>query len=82
MYVTGCFYNLCDTYHALRWCLSVDELGHRWVQRTPAIAAGLTDHVWTVDELLRYRVPVPRWTPPKHRGRPSKELVDLINRWC
>ncbi|HEU0053941.1 MAG TPA: hypothetical protein VFQ39_12235 [Longimicrobium sp.] len=24
-----------------------------WVQRTPAMAAGLTDHVWTVGELLR-----------------------------
>lgn len=22
-------------------------------QRTPAMAAGLTDHVWTVEELLR-----------------------------
>jgi hypothetical protein len=24
----------------------------RWQQRTPAMAAGLTDHVWTVRELL------------------------------
>jgi len=24
----------------------------RWQQRTPAMAAGLTDHVWTVGELL------------------------------
>jgi hypothetical protein len=24
----------------------------RWRQRTPAMAAGLTDHVWTVQELL------------------------------
>jgi hypothetical protein len=82
MYITGCFYNLCDSHRSLRCRLSVGEFGHRWVQRTPAIAAGLTDHIWTVDELLMYRVPLPRWIPPKRRGRPSKELLELINRWC
>ena len=30
----------------------------RWRPRTPAIAAGITDHVWTTTELLSYRVPV------------------------
>jgi hypothetical protein len=29
-----------------------------WRPVTPAMAAGLTDHVWTTDELLAYRVPV------------------------
>jgi hypothetical protein len=24
----------------------------RWQQRTPAMAAGLTNHIWTVEELL------------------------------
>jgi hypothetical protein len=41
------------------------------VQRTPAMAAGLTDHIWTMDELLSFRVP-PRcvWpsTPNRHHG--------------
>jgi IS1 family transposase len=31
----------------------------RWQPRTPAMAAGLTDHVWTTDEWLSYRVPAP-----------------------
>jgi IS1 family transposase len=31
----------------------------RWQPRTPAMAAGLTDHVWTTDKLLSYRVPAP-----------------------
>jgi IS1 family transposase len=30
----------------------------RWAAVTPAMAAGLTDHVWTTAELLSYRVPV------------------------
>ena len=29
----------------------------KWVERTPAIAAELTDHIWTMDELLSFRVP-------------------------
>jgi IS1 family transposase/transposase-like protein len=32
----------------------------RWQQRTPAMAASLTDHIWSMDELLCFRV------PPKH----------------
>jgi transposase-like protein len=82
MYVVGCFYNLCDFHHSLRCQLAVGRFGHTWVQRTPAMAAGLTDRQWTVDELLTFRVPLPRWTPPKQRGRRSKEVLQLIERWC
>ena len=32
--------------------------GHRkWQQRTPAMAAGLTDHIWSLRELVTYRLP-------------------------
>jgi hypothetical protein len=31
--------------------------GCKWKQRTPAMAAGLTDHIWTLEELLSYRLP-------------------------
>jgi IS1 family transposase/transposase-like protein len=31
----------------------------RWQPRTPAMAAGLTDHAWKTDELLSYRAPAP-----------------------
>jgi hypothetical protein len=30
----------------------------RWCPVTPAMAAGITDHVWTTPELLSYRVPL------------------------
>jgi IS1 family transposase len=32
----------------------------KWRPVTPAMAAGLTDHVWTIDELLSFRVPPKR----------------------
>ena len=59
MYLVGCFYNFCDFHHSLRLKLSVGSFGHHWVQRTPAIAAGLTDHQWTPTELLNFKVPPP-----------------------
>jgi len=34
----------------------------QWRPRTPAMAVGLTDHVWTLREVLRYRVPP--WPQP------------------
>lgn len=46
------------------------------------MAAALTDHILTANELLMYRVPILRWEPPKQRGRRSKELLQLIEEWC
>lgn len=33
-------------------------------------------------ELLEYHVPPPPWQPPKQRGRRSKQLQELIERWA
>lgn len=82
MYVVGCLYNFCTPHHSLRLQLSVGRSGHRWVPRTPALAAGLTDHIWTPAELFAYHVPLPRWQPPVRRGRRSAALQQLIARWC
>ena len=49
---------------------------------TPAMAAGITAHGWTVRALRLLPVPPPRWTPPKQRGRPSRALKRLLERWC
>jgi len=38
------------------------ESGKRWRQRTPAMAAGLTDHMWSLREVLMFRVPP--WPQP------------------
>jgi hypothetical protein len=82
MYIVGCFYNLCDYHHSLRLKLSVGSFGHHWVQRTPAIAAKLTDHQWTYAELFAFKVPPPGWSPPAQRGRPSHRILELAQRWA
>jgi transposase-like protein len=73
MYLIGTVYNFC-TPHA--------SLCGAGGAATPAMAAGITDHCWTVQELLSFHVPPPRWTPPKQRGRPSRALKRLLERWC
>jgi transposase-like protein len=60
MYLVGALYNFC-TYHTSLGLASGE-------QRTPAMAAGITDHCWTVQELLWRRVPPPRWEPPNSAG--------------
>jgi len=82
IYVIGCLYNFCDPHHSLRLKLSVGRYGYRWVQRTPAIAAGLADHIWSPTELFNFKVPLPRWEPPRQRGRRSHCTSELIARWC
>jgi hypothetical protein len=82
VYVIGCLYNLCTYHDSLRQPFYLARGGQRWLQRTPAIAAGLTDHRWTVHELFNFRVPPAPWTPPKQRGRRSKETLALMEQWC
>lgn len=82
MYLVGSVYNFCTEHKSLRVRLWIGDRRYRWVQRTPAMAAGLTDHCWRVKELLSYRVPVPAWEPPKHRGKRSVAEKALIARWC
>ena len=38
--------------------LRIDSGNRKWFQRTPAMAEGITDHIWSLKELLTFRVPV------------------------
>lgn len=67
MYLLGCTYNFCWPHHEL------SKPTHHGSPTTPAMAAGLTDHVWSVCELLSYRIAPEPWRPPKRRGRPKKQ---------
>jgi transposase-like protein len=76
MYLVGCAYNLCWSHDSLRQA-TLPGAPTKWVERTPAMAAGLTDHRWTTDELLHYQVPPPVWVAPRRRGRPPERLPTL-----
>ena len=67
MYLVGCLYNFCTPHQSLRTDL----------HRTPAMAAGLTDHCWSVGELLSYRFAPPPFVLKKRRGRPPKSEAQL-----
>lgn len=82
MYLVGCFYNFCDVHHSLRIGLWINNWRRHWVQRTPAMAAALTDHRWSHEELFSFKVPPPRWTPPKRLGRPSNRMLQLTETWA
>src|SRR5262249_32291930 len=62
------YYNFCLPPAAWRRALPQPRPTHgrgrptRWHPRTPAMAAGLTDHVWTLREVLLFRVPP--WPQP------------------
>src|SRR5213596_723207 len=62
------YYNFCLPHASLRMPLPqpVPTNGtgsaKRWQAQTPAMAAGLTDHVWTLREVLLFRVPP--WPQP------------------
>jgi transposase-like protein len=74
MWLVGVSYNFCWLHHSLR-VRGEQATGSRWRKRTPAMAAGVTDHRWTLRELMCYQVPPPPWVAPKRRGRPHKQPV-------
>jgi transposase-like protein len=71
MWLVGGSYNFCTYHQSLRERAPTGAY-YKWEERTPALAAGLTDHRWTLKELLLYQVPPPPWVAPKRRGRPAK----------
>ena len=75
MFVVGCFYNFCLPHTSLQ-----QQVDSQRIPRTPAMAAGLSDSVWTARELLLYKVPPKHWIPKRPRGRPSRAFNDLIRR--
>ena len=62
------YYNFCLPHASVRLLLPPPEPTHgsgsamQWRPQTPAMAAGLTDHVWTLREVLLFRIPP--WPQP------------------
>jgi len=63
LWVSLAYYHLVLPHHSLRQSLTMPEPTRgtgslrEWYPVTPAMAAGITDHVWSTTELLSYRVP-------------------------
>jgi hypothetical protein len=74
MWLVGCAYNFCWLHQSLRVAAPAGA-PWKWQERTPAMAAGLAHHRWTMLELLRYQVPLLPWVAPKRRGRPPKRAL-------
>ena len=69
MYLIGCSYNFCFVHHEL------SKASHVGSPCTPAMAAGLTTHVWSVFELLTYKVVPAPWVEPARQKPPRKRPV-------
>jgi hypothetical protein len=77
MWLVGTLYNFCHPHRSLRRpCQPEAAFPHRWIGRTPAQTAGLTDHPWSVHDLLVFPVPgvgikkrgqLPKWL--RHASR-------------
>src|SRR5713226_10191639 len=80
MYLLGCTYNWCWPHHELSRRAAATQGVRGEVPLTPAMASGLTDHVWSIWELLSYRVAPLPWVEPKRRRRPSKQARSAVHR--
>jgi IS1 family transposase len=70
MYLVGCTYNFCFPHHEL------SKSTHFGYQCTPAMAAELTDHIWSVRELLMYKIAPALWIEPKRPKRQKQSTLD------
>jgi transposase-like protein len=75
IYLIGCVYNFCSPHDELSKSKTKGGFGFSC---TPAMASGLTDHVWSVRELLTYKVAPPPLPISKKKGRPcTKKLPNV-----
>src|SRR5260370_29733071 len=70
MYLIGSTYNFCIPHKQLSKASVLVGFGSPC---TPAMASGLTDHVWSVKELLTFKVAPPPLPLLKKKGRPREK---------
>jgi transposase-like protein/IS1 family transposase len=80
MYLLGCTYNFCWPHHELSRREATAQGKRGEVLLTPAMASGLTDHVWSIWELLSYRVAPSPWVEPKRRRLSKKQAGSEVHR--
>jgi IS1 family transposase len=75
IYLIGSVYNFCSSHDELSKSKTKGGFG---CPCTPAMASGLTDHLWSVRELLTYKVAPPPLPIPKKKGRPRTKQVQIV----
>jgi transposase-like protein/IS1 family transposase len=76
MYLVGCTYNFCIAHQELSKSKTKGGFGRPY---TPAMASGLTDHIWSVLELMTYKIVPPPLPISKNRRRPSTNSLPSIS---
>jgi hypothetical protein len=74
MFLVGGAYNFCWSHDSLRVAAPLGSR-RKWQGRTPAMAASLTDHPWTMGELLGRPLRPASWIPPRRRRRRRKRVA-------
>ena len=69
VFLVGTVYNFCCPHRSL---------SQRRPRCTPAMAAGKTNHEWSVGELLALTIPPPPYITPKRRGRKPKHNAEAV----
>jgi IS1 family transposase len=82
MWLVGCTSNLCWPHHELSRREAKAQGKRGEIPITPARASGLTDHIWSVQELLWSRVAPAPWVAPQRRGRPPKASAPSHQTGC
>lgn len=78
MWLVGCTYNFCFPHHELSRRRAKAQGRGAQALITPAMASGLTEHIWSVRELLFYRIAPLPWTASKRRRRSTKRVTPAI----
>ena len=87
LWISLAYYHLCLPHHSLREALPTPEptrgtgSQRKWRPMTPAMTAGMTEHVWSTAELLSYRIPVStlEWLETMKHVFPDLDGIHHVN---
>lgn len=86
LWLSTAYYHLVLPHRSLRQLLEAPQptrgtgTPKKWKPVTPAMAAGITDHVWTTSELLSYRVPA-QFVDQLSTIKPLFALLEDVHHW-
>jgi len=84
LWLSMAYYHFVLPHHSLRQRLKTPEPTRgtgspkRWKPVTPAMAADITDHIWTTTELLSFRVPA-QFLDQLSKIKPLFALPDAVH---